>query len=75
MEYEQVNIGIDDNPKMINIGKCCSHEEKCKFVALLHKYIDVLAYSYDDLKSFQSKELYHDISLKSGFAPFCQKKR
>ena len=27
-EYEGVNIGYVDNPKMINIGKCCSPEEE-----------------------------------------------
>ncbi|XP_059078205.1 uncharacterized protein LOC131043644 [Cryptomeria japonica] len=39
------------------------------------QYIDVLAYSYDDLKSFRPKELCDDIPLKFGFAPFHQKQR
>ncbi|KAH9296533.1 hypothetical protein KI387_040121, partial [Taxus chinensis] len=34
-ETEKVNIGSLDDPKMVNIGKCCTHEEKTKVVNFL----------------------------------------
>ncbi|KAH9288747.1 hypothetical protein KI387_032864, partial [Taxus chinensis] len=34
-ETEKVNIGSLDDPKMVNIGKCCTQEEKKKVVNLL----------------------------------------
>ena len=50
-------------------------EEKEKFITLLHEYKDILAYSYEDLKSFRPKEVQHDIPLKFGATPFRQKQR
>ena len=50
-------------------------QEKEKFITLLHEYKDILAYSYEDLKSFRPKEVQHDIPLKFGATPFCQKQR
>ena len=51
-EYEGVNIDNVDDPKMINIGKCCSLEEKEMERLLFVEYWDVVAWSYDDLKSY-----------------------
>ena len=70
-----MNIGSLDDPKMVNIGKYCTEEEKKKVVNFLKRYVDVLAYSYDDLKYFQLKEMQHFIPLKPGIKPFKQKKR
>ncbi|KAH9312256.1 hypothetical protein KI387_027291, partial [Taxus chinensis] len=63
-ETEPVNIGSEGHPQFVNIGKCCTPEEKQKFVKLLKKYIDVLAWSYADLKSFKPKDVQHDIPLR-----------
>lgn len=52
MVYQRYNIGSDDDPKFINIGNNCTIEERDQFIQSLHQYIDVFAYSYDDLKSF-----------------------
>ncbi|KAH9314313.1 hypothetical protein KI387_022940, partial [Taxus chinensis] len=50
VESNKVNIGILYDAKMVNTGKFCTQEEKNKVVNLLKRYVDVLAYSYDDLK-------------------------
>ncbi|KAH9324463.1 hypothetical protein KI387_004641, partial [Taxus chinensis] len=39
------------------------------------KYIDVLAWSYADLKSFKPKDVQHSIPLKPDVKPYRQKKR
>ena len=72
-QYEKYNIGMDEGPKLVNIGNWCMEKEKEKFITLLHEYKDVLAYSYEDLKSFHPKEVQHDIPLKFGTTPFSPK--
>ncbi|KAH9327431.1 hypothetical protein KI387_007609, partial [Taxus chinensis] len=63
-ETEPVNLGSVEHPQFLNNGKCCTPEEKQKFVKLLKKYMDVLAWSYANLKSFKPKDVQHDIPLK-----------
>ena len=48
-------------------------KEKENFITLLHEYKDILAYLYEDLKSFHPKEVQHDTPLKFDASPFCQK--
>ena len=34
MQYELVNLGTEVEPKYVNLGKCCSPGERCKFIKL-----------------------------------------
>lgn len=34
-EYERINIVTEEDPKFINLGKCCSEEERRRFISLL----------------------------------------
>ena len=58
---------------MINIGKCCSLEEREAAKKLFEEYRDVFAWSYEDLKSYRGGELKHQIPLKPDAVPFWQK--
>lgn len=73
MEIEKFNLRSKSNPKFVNIGKCCTFEEKDKFIQLLCQYIDVLAYSCVDIKYFWPKEVQHDIPLKFDAVSFKKK--
>lgn len=42
---------------------------------LLKKYIDVFAWSYDDMKEFRDGRFQHQILLKPGISPFRKKLR
>jgi hypothetical protein len=44
-----VNIGTQENPKILKIGAQCSEEEKKKFMDLFHEFKDVFSWSYEDL--------------------------
>ena len=72
--YEKGNIGMDEDPKLVNIGNWCMEKEKENFITLLHEYKDILSYSYENLKSFHPKEVQDDTPLKFDTAPFRQKK-
>lgn len=74
-EYEQINISTNEDPKFVNLGKCCFEVEKRKFVDLLVEFKDVFAWSYDDLKNFRDGKFQHQIPLKPGVNPFWQKLR
>ena len=34
MQYELVNLGSEAKPKYVNLGKCCSPGERCRFIKL-----------------------------------------
>lgn len=72
-EFDGINIGTKDSPKMINIGKCCTLEERTKIRELLIEFKDVFSWSYEDLKNFMNGKFRHTIPLKSGASPVKQK--
>ena len=58
----EINIGIDKDPKLIKIGKGTSEKERNK-INLIKEYRDVLAFSYDELKSYRENVFQHNIPL------------
>lgn len=66
-------IGLESDMRFVNTGNSCTSAKRKQLIQLLCQYFDVLAYSYDDLKSFKPKEVQHDIPLKVGAVPFRQK--
>lgn len=63
-EYEGVNIGNMQNPKMINIGKCFWPKEKEATKKLFIEYKDNFSWIYEDLKSYKSGKMKYQIPLK-----------
>jgi hypothetical protein len=74
-EVEDCNIGTVDNPRMVKLSKFLSIENKNKYTKLLKKYKDVFAWSYEDLKTYDTSVIEHKIPLKPGVKPFKQKLR
>ena len=58
---------------MINIGKCCTLEERVEIRKLLIEFQDVFSWSYEDLKNFMVGKLKHEIPLKLEAKTFNQK--
>lgn len=71
--YERIKFGTEDDPKYINLGKCCMPVEKERFTSLLLEFKDVFAWCYDNLKNFRDGKFQHHIPLKPGVSPFQQK--
>lgn len=74
-DTEKVNIGFENDPKIVLIKKCLSHKERKVIIELLNSYIDVFAWCYDDLKVFMNGEFKHHIPLKPDSPPFRHKQR
>jgi hypothetical protein len=74
-EVEDCNIGTVNNPKNVKLSKFLSIENKNKYTELLKKYKDIFAWSYKDLKTYDTSVIEHKIPLKPGVKPFKQKLR
>lgn len=68
--YERVNIGTKEDPKYVNLGKCCTPAEKERFISILLEYKDIFAWCYDDLKNFREGKFQHHTPLKPGTSLF-----
>jgi hypothetical protein len=52
--YETINLGTPKNPKNTNLGKKSSKEERKDYLKLFKEYQDFFAWSYRDLKNYDT---------------------
>jgi hypothetical protein len=71
--YKTINIGTPKNPKNINLGKTVSKEERKSYLKLFREYQDFFAWSYRELKTYDTLIIQHTIPLKFRIKPFQQK--
>ena len=74
-EVEDYNIGTDKHPKFIKLSKSLTPEAKEKYISLMKEYADVFAWSYKDLKVYDTNIIQHTIPIKEGEKPARQKLR
>lgn len=48
-EREDLNLGTEEEPKKVLISGTLSPTEKEEIVAILREYVDVFAWSYEDM--------------------------
>lgn len=72
-EIEDCNIEPVENHKMIKLSKTLSPDQKLKYIELFKEFHDVFAWSYEDLKSYDTSVIQHTIPLKENQNPFKQK--
>ena len=72
---ENCNLGDSVVPKMVKISKFLSVDMKTKYVEMMKRFIDVFAWSYADLKQYDSSIIQHTIPIKENEKPFKQKLR
>ena len=51
---EDVDIGTEGDPKIVKLSKKLPTKEKEGYVKLMKKYMDVFAWSYEDLKKYDT---------------------
>jgi len=74
-EIEDCNIATTQNPKMVKLSKALPPSQKLKYIKLFKEFQDVFAWSYEDLKSYDTSVIQHTIPLKENKKPFKQKLR
>ena len=75
LAYQAVNIGTKRNPKNINLGVCCTKQERSYFTKHFVKYQDVLSWTYQDLKTYNTRIVQHIIPMKEDVKLAQQKMR
>jgi hypothetical protein len=68
--HETINLGTPDNPKYVNIDKTISKKERKAYLKLFKQHQDVFAWSYKDLKTYDTLIIQHTIPLKPEVKPF-----
>lgn len=74
-DIKEYNLGTQGNPKLIKLSKYLPLDQKLKYVGLMREFQDVFAWSYEDLKSYDTFIIQHTIPLKENQKPFKQKIR
>ena len=69
------NIGTKEHPRMVKISKALTIEQRSRYIKLLKEYVDVFAWSYKDLKTYDTSIIQHKVLLKPNVKPFRQKLR
>lgn len=72
-EIDLINIGTNDEPKIVQIGKSLTKLEKQELVALLHEFKEVFAWSYQDMPGIAADFFQHNIPTDPTFKPVKQK--
>jgi hypothetical protein len=74
-EVEYCNIGTKEEPGMVKISKYLPPEVKNKYKDFLARYKDVFAWSYEEIRTYDTTVIKHKIPLKPGIKPFRQNLR
>lgn len=63
--FELVNLRTNLKPQNINLGFGLTSDEKSAFIQFLKKYINVFAWNYEDLKTYETSIIQHTIPMTS----------
>ena len=74
-DVEDVNIGKEQGPKIVKVASKLAQEVKDKYIQLLKRNSNVFAWSYEDLKVYDTNVIRHTSPLKENEKPFRQKLR
>jgi hypothetical protein len=70
-----MNIGADDDPKILSISANCFELEKKNNITLFLEFRDVFVYSYDDFCGFDLRIIHHAITIKYNTIPIWQRQQ
>ena len=74
-DIEECNIGTKENTKLIKTSKALPPDEKVKYINLFKEFQDICAWSYEDLKYYDTNIIQNKIPTKEDHKPFKQKIR
>ncbi|WJX45412.1 hypothetical protein P8452_32294 [Trifolium repens] len=72
---EVVNLGSEEDKKEIKIGALLDENIKSRLIELLKEYVDVFAWSYQDMPGLDTNIVEHRLPLKPECPPVKQKLR
>ena len=72
-DVEDVNVGTEQDPKIVKVVSNLQQEVKERYIQLLVKNSNVFVGSYEDLKVYDTNVIRHTIPLKENEKHFRQK--
>ena len=72
---ELIDFGVPDQPREIRIGSSLSHDERSILIDLLRSYLDVFAWSYEDIPGLDPTIVQHHLPILPHARPVKQKLR
>jgi hypothetical protein len=75
VDVTECNIGTKKDPKFVKLSSSLSREQRAKYTELLKEFSDVFAWTYEDLRTYDTSVIEHKIPLKEEAKPFRQKLR
>ena len=70
-----VNLGTEENPKNLKIGEGLTDELRERMTTLLGEYLDVFAWSYEDMPGLDPSIVVHQLPTREDVKPKKQKLR
>ena len=70
-----VNLGSEEDPKEVKIGASLHPNVKRGLIELLKEYVDIFAWSYQDMPCLDTNIVEHHLPLKPECPPVKQKLR
>ena len=58
------NIAIEEQPKMVKILKSLLVEQRNRYIKLLKEFVEIFAWSYEYLKTYDTDIIQHKVPLK-----------
>ena len=68
--HEKIYLGTERDLKYVNLGTCCTPQERKAFICLFKQYRDVFGWTYNELKTYDTWMIQHVIPIKEGAKPF-----
>jgi hypothetical protein len=75
VDVAKCNIGTEGNPKFVKLSSSLSREQRAEYTELLKEVINVFAYTYEYLRTYDTSVIDHTIPLKEEAKPFRKKLR
>jgi hypothetical protein len=74
-DVAKCNIGTEGNPKFVKMSSSLTKEQRAVYVELLREFVDVFAWIYEDLRTYDMSVIENKIPLKEEAKPFRWKLR
>jgi hypothetical protein len=75
VDTAECNIGTQEEPKFSKLSSNFTKGQRAEYTELLREFDDVFAWTYEDLKTYDTTVIEHKIPLKGEANPFRQKLR
>ena len=69
----ECNLGSEEDPKYVKLSSSSSKEQRVEYVKTFREFVDVFSWKYEDLRTYDTIIIEHNIPLKEEEKPFRKK--